>query len=164
MHALKLPIQRLARDEDGAALVEFALVFPVMLLFFAVTIEATRMMWSYQMAIEGVRDAGRYLARIAPVDICETGGSLAGYVGQLREIVEEDIEGNLLFPSLITVSSVTPSVACIDGTYRTDPAPVATVSAELTLEFPFGGIFGLFGAALSSVTTTVTDTARIYGQ
>lgn len=164
MHAMKLPIRRLARDEDGAALVEFALVFPVMLLFFAVTIEAARMMWSYQMAIEGVRDAGRYLARTAPVDICESGGSVAGYAGQLREIVEEDIEGNLLFPSLITVGSVTPSVACVSGTYRTDPAPVATVSAELTLEFPFGGIFGLFGDALSSVTTTVTDTARIYGQ
>ena len=145
-------------------LVEFALVFPVMLLFFAVIVESSRLMWSYQMAIEGVRDAGRYLARIAPVDICQTGGSVAGYTTSLRDIVEDDIGGDGLFPPLVTVNSVTPSVACVPGSYRTDPAPVATVSASLTITFPLGSIFGLFGSALTSVTTTVTDSARIYGQ
>ena len=154
---------RQARSEDGAVLVEFALVFPIMLLFFAVIVESSRMMLSYQMAIDGVRDAGRYLARIAPVDIC-SGGSVAGYATKMRDIVEEDIGGNALFPAMVTVNSVTPSVSCVSGSYRTDPAPVATVSANLTITFPLGSIFGLFGASLTSVTTTVSDSARIYGQ
>ena len=114
-------------------------------------------------AIEGVRDAGRYLARIAPVDICPS-GSVAGYATKLRDIIEDDIGGNGLFPPLVTVNSVTPSVACVPGSYRTDPAPIATVSASLTISFPLGSIFGLFGVALTSVTTTVADSARIYGQ
>ena len=38
------------------------------------------MFWSYQMAIGGVRDAARYLARVAPADICNTAGAtLDGY-------------------------------------------------------------------------------------
>ena len=65
---------------------------------------------------------------------------------------------------MVTVNSVTPSVSCVSGSYRTDPAPVATVSANLTITFPLGSIFGLFGASLTSVTTTVSDSARIYGQ
>ena len=157
-------LRRLARSEDGAILVEFALVFPIMLLFFAVIVESSRLLWSYQIAIEGVRDAGRYLARIAPVDICLTGGSVAGYTTALRDIVEDDIAGDGLFPPLVTLNSVTPSVSCVPGSYRTDPAPIATVSASLTITFPLGGIFGLFGSALISITTTVTDSARIYGQ
>jgi hypothetical protein len=160
---IPLWLVRLARSESGAVLVEFALVFPIMLLFFAVIVESSRLMWSYQMAIEGVRDAGRYLARIAPVDICPS-GSVAGYATTLRDIVEDDIAGGGLFPPLVTVNSVTPSVSCVAGSYRTDPAPIATVSASLTITFPLGSIFGLFGSALTSVTTTVTDSARIYGQ
>lgn len=156
--------RRLLRKEDGAVLVEFALVFPLMLLFFAVIVETSRLLWSYQMAIEGVRDAGRYLARVAPVDICSTGGSVAGYTAQLLDIVEDDIDGASVFPPLVTVNSVTPSVTCVSGTYRTNPAPVAAVSADITIQFPLGGIFGLFGGSLSSVTTTVADEARIYGQ
>lgn len=162
--SLRTMLRRLTRGQDGAALVEFMLVFPIMLLFFAVLVEATRLLWSYQMAVDGVRDAGRYLARIAPVEICLSGGSVAGLATVLRDIVEDDIGGNPLFPALVTVNSVTPSVACVAGSYRTNPAPIATVSAGLTLTFPLGGIFSLFGASLTSVTTTVTDSARIYGQ
>ena len=161
---MRRAIARLAGRDDGAVLVEFALVFPIMLLFFAVIAESSRLLWSYQMAIEGVRDAGRYLARIAPVDICLTGGSVTGYAAELKTIVEEDIGGGGLFPPMVTVNAVTPAVACVPGSYRTDPAPIASVSADLTITFPLGGIFGLFGSSLTSATTTVTDSSRIYGQ
>jgi Flp pilus assembly protein TadG len=159
----RVRFDRFARNDDGAVLVEFALVFPVMLLFFAVIIESSRMMWSYQMAIEGVRDAGRYVARIAPVDVC-SGGTMPDYSAMLKGIVESEIGANAIFPSQVTVNSVSQSVSCVPGSYRTSPAPVATVSADLTIAFPFGGIFGLFGASLSSVDTTVSDSARIFGQ
>src|SRR5687767_807230 len=63
-------LARLARNERGVALVEFAILLPILLLLFAVTIEGTRMMWSYQTAIAGVRDAARYLGRITPSNVC----------------------------------------------------------------------------------------------
>lgn len=156
--------KRFSSSEDGAVIVEFAIVLPVMLLFLALTIEASRMMWSYQTVIAGVRDAGRYLARITPADICSSGGSVATLSSTLKTIVEKDIGGNALFPSKVTVNSVSPSVSCVAGTYRVSPAPIGRVSANVTIQFPMGEFLSLFGDSLSSVTTNVTDESRIFGQ
>ena len=156
--------KRFATDEEGAIIVEFGIVLPVMLLLLALTIESARMMWSYQSVIAGVRDAGRYLARVTPADICDAGGSVSGMSATLKGMVEQDIGGNALFPSKVTVNSVSPSYSCVSGTYRVSPAPVAQVSANVTIQFPLGGILDLFGDEISSVTTTVADRSRIYGQ
>ncbi len=155
---------RFASNQSGAALVEFALVFPMMLLFFAFLMESGRMLWTYQTAVAGVRDAGRYLARIAPVDICLTGGSLSGYSASLQTIVENSLGGGNLFPSSVTINSVTPSIACHAGAYRTDPAPVATVSASMTVTFPLASVFTLFTGAPTTFTTSISDQARVFGQ
>ncbi len=156
--------QRFANDQSGAALVEFALVFPVMMLFFAFVMETGRILWTYQIAVSGVRDAGRYLARIAPIDICLTGGSLSGYSAGLMAIVEDDLGGSGLFPASVTINSVTPSIACHAGSYRTDPAPVATVSASMTVTLPLASMFTLFTSAPTTFTTTISDQVRVFGQ
>nr|WP_321253545.1 TadE/TadG family type IV pilus assembly protein [uncultured Ruegeria sp.] len=160
----RFPFKRFARNDDGAILVEFGLVMPVMLLLLAVTLESARLMWSYQSVIAGVRDASRYLSRVTPADICTSGGSVAGLTTTLKNIVEQDINGNNLFPSSVTVNSVTPSLSCVSGTYRMNPAPVGQVSANITIQFPLGGILTLFGSGATSVTTDVADTSRIFGQ
>lgn len=152
-----------ARDERGAALVEFAIILPMMLLLFAVIIEGSRMMISFQAAISGVRDATRYLSRVAPVDICSSGGSVAGYSTQLQTIVSQGISGNSVFPTAVTVNFVTPSFSCVAGTYRVSPAGVAQVTANVTITFPFAGLFPLTGGNLPQITTNVTDAARIFG-
>lgn len=156
------PIRRFLRDSDGAALVEFALVLPMMLLVFAVIVEGSRMLISYQSAIGSVRDATRYLARIVPTDICITGGSISAYDSQVGAIAGQNL-GGVSLPGSVTVQSVTSSLACISGGYRVDPAPVATVSATIAIAMPFSGIFTLNGGTLSTITTTVTDSARVFG-
>ena len=155
--------RRFACDQSGAALVEFALVFPLMLLFFAFVMETGRVLWTYQIAVSGVRDAGRYLARIAPIDICLTGGSLSGYATSLQAIVEDDLGGDGIFPASVTINSVAPSIACYAGSYRTDPAPVATVSASMTVTFPLASVFTLFTNAPTTFTTVITDQSRVFG-
>lgn len=152
-----------ARDESGVALVEFALVLPMMLVVFAVIIEGSRMMMSYESAISGVRDATRYLARIVDAGICSTGGSVSGYAGSLKTLVEHGATGSTIFAPSVTVGTVTPSYRCVTGTYRNGPVPVAQVTAQITVIFPFGGIFALVGGSQPTLTTTVTDQARIYG-
>lgn len=155
-----------ARREDGVALVEFAMVLPMMLLMFAVIVEGSRMMYAYQSAIGGVRDATRYLARVAPGDICSSGGSLAGYAPKLLSIVGQSTTGGVIFPAAVTVNSVTPSLACVGtaGAYRVSPVPVATVSAVVQIDLPFGGLLGFFGGqAATSIMTTVTDSAKVFG-
>ena len=155
-----------ARAEEGAALVEFAMVLPMMLLVFAVIIEGSRTMSAYQSAIGGVRDATRYLARVAPGNICATGGSVAGHTTKLLSIVGQSTTGGAFLPGAVTVQSVTPALACVGaaGTYRVSPAPVVTVSAVVRIDFPFGTLLSFFGGqAAGSVTTTVSDTAKVFG-
>jgi Flp pilus assembly protein TadG len=154
---------RFWRDESGVALVEFALVLPMMLVVFAVIIEGSRLMMSYESAISGVRDATRYLARTVDAGICSTGGSVTGYAASLKTLVEHGATGSTIFAPNVTVGTVTPSYRCVTGSYRNGPVPVAQVTAQITVLFPFGGIFTLVGGDLPTLTTTVTDQARVFG-
>ena len=156
-------IKHFINDCDGVALVEFAILLPMLLLVFAIMIEGSRLMWSYQSTISAVRDATRYLARIAPVDICSSGGSVAGYSGDLMTIITKNIDGDTVFPAGITVASVVPTLTCIPGAFRVNPAPVVQVTATITVTFIFGGVFNLNGGSLTSVTTTVSDQSKVYG-
>jgi Flp pilus assembly protein TadG len=156
-------LARFWRDEAGVAMIEFAVVLPMMLLVFAVIIEGSRMMLSYESAINGVRDATRYLARTAPADVCSSGASVAGYSSYLQTLVRQGVSGNSVFPSNVTVGTVTPSYRCVAGTYRGGSVPVAQVSANITVSFPFSGIFTLVGGSLPTLTTVVTDQARVFG-
>lgn len=151
------------KGDEGAVLVEFALMLPVMLLVFAVIIEGGRMMWSYQAAISGVRDAARYLARVAPQNICSSGGSVDAHQPQLLEIVRESITGDALFPASLAVTSVTPGLTCQAGSYRISPAPVVSVRANLTMTFPFAGVFELNGGSRATINTVITDQSRVFG-
>jgi Flp pilus assembly protein TadG len=154
--------RRFLRDSDGAVLVEFAMVLPMMLLVFAVIVEGSRMLMSYQSAMSSVRDATRYLARIVPTDICVTGASISAYDSQVNAIANQSL-GGVSLPGSVTVQGVTSSLACVSGGYRVDPAPVATVTATFAITMPFSGIFTLNGGSLGTITTSVTDTARVFG-
>ena len=123
MAIIKPILQMFLRNERGAALVEFAIILPMMLIIFAVIVEGSRMMISYQSAISGVRDATRYLSRAVPADVCTTGAPISGYTTQVQTIVGQSTTGNSVFPSYITINSVTPAYTCIVGTYRISPAP-----------------------------------------
>jgi Flp pilus assembly protein TadG len=155
-------IRRLASDSHGAAMVEFAISFPFMLLVFGMIVEGSRLMWDYQSAIAGVRDAARYVARVVPHDVCSTnpsGTSLAGYM-------PSSTNRAALFPSRVTVGAVTPVLDCRAGSgtaYRNDPAPVVMLSATVTISFPFGSLLSFAGQSFTNVTTVVTDESRIFG-
>ncbi|WP_051692685.1 TadE/TadG family type IV pilus assembly protein [Thioclava pacifica] len=157
-------LRRLWRDEDGAQLVEFALVLPILLLIFATIVEGGRMFLSYQTVIGGVRDASRYLARVTPRDICDDEDTFDGRDDDLTEIVENALTGESLLPSGITITGVTPSLTCTTGDFRFGTAPVVSVSAALSITFPFGGLFSLAtGQTPGTVSTNVADEHRAYG-
>jgi TadE-like protein len=164
-HSTANRIARFWRNQDGAALVEFAISLPLILILAFLTIESMRMFWSYQAAIAGVRDATRYLARVAPADLCTTGGSVSGYAAELEAIVETTITGTALFPAGVSVTSVTPSYNCITSLgLRQASVPVATVSANISISMPFSQVLRVVNAAPASVlNTTVSDQARVYG-
>lgn len=162
-HRLFALVDRFRKCQSGAALVEFALLLPILLLLFAVAIEGGRLLWSYQTVVAGVRDATRYVARVAPQNICSSGGTLAGFTTDVERIVRQSIDGDTLFPAGVTVTSVTPALTCTPGIYRVSPAGIVQVTADLTVTFPFAGIFTFSGQTLNTVTTSVADQSRIYG-
>jgi len=155
-------IARFRDDQRGAALVEFAMVLPIMLVFFGTTVEGARMMWSYQAAASGVRDASRYLAMVAPIDVCANANSVSGYADALEDIVMVSVSGATIYPGDITINSVTPS--CAQGTHTGLHFGVVEVTASITIDYPFGRIFTLVGnSALLGFTATVTDQHRVFG-
>ncbi|TMM54763.1 TadE/TadG family type IV pilus assembly protein [Sulfitobacter sabulilitoris] len=154
--------RRFVRGGDGAALAEFGMVAPVLLLIFAVVIDGGRIAWTYQSAAAGVRDAARMVARIAPDDLCP-GGSVAGFDTLVTDIVTQSITGNSIFPTGATIVDVVPSYRCLTG-YRVDPAAVVEVRAQIRIDYLWGGVTGLFGTALGPLDTEVFDQSRVFGR
>ncbi len=152
-----------AKEEDGLALVEFGIALPIMVLIFGVAIEGGRTMMAYQAAISGVRDATRYLARAVPSDICEPTVPVPAYLDDLTAIVSRAAQQNTVFPTGVSIGAVTVTYTCFAGTYRTDPAAVATVTAPVSMPYPFGGVFTLWGQPAPTMSTSVTDSARVFG-
>lgn len=160
---MRTSFHRFRRCEDGAALVEFSLLLPIFLLMFALAVEGSRTFWAYQTAIAGVRDAARFVSRSASATLCEDAGTLNSYTNKVTEIVAKTVRGDSLFPSSISVSSVTPTLTCVTGNYAMGTVPVAKITAVLDINYPFSGVFGYIGVTLGDVSTTVTDRSRIYG-
>ncbi len=160
---LRISLRRLANDDRGAALVEFGLLLPTLLLFFALVIEGSRTFWSYQAVIAGVRDATRFVGRAEASTVCTAGGSVARWTTKVTQIVRETADGGSIFPGSIAVGSVTPTLRCVAGGYRIAQVPVVTVTANLTITYPFAGLFELAGVALGTARTSVADSTRVYG-
>ena len=126
MKVLRRISRKFARNDEGAVLVEFALVMPVMLLFFAATVESARMFWAFQQTISGVRDASRFFGRAANLDICpSTAAKLAPWATTLQGIVQNKYQpvgssGSpvTVFGGSVTVVSVVPTVNCINDSGR----------------------------------------------
>ena len=155
-------LRRFGREDSGVALVEFALALPLMLVLFATTLDGGRMLWSYQKAVSGVRDATRHLARTAGTDLCP-GGDLASHAPALLRIVRNSVAGQDITPSGVTIVSVVPTLSCPTGTWRNGQVEIATVTATLRITMPFSEVFRLVGGSLGTFDATVTDQTRIFG-
>ena len=162
-------IRKVRRSQSGAALVEFGISLPLILILAFGMIESMRLLWSFQAAVAGVRDAARYVARAAPSDICTNGGTLATWESDLQrplfEVVNTSITGAAIFPAGITLTGVTANHVCRSGLdLRQDEVPVATVTASLTMQFPMTAVFRLAGGdGWGTIRTEIAEETRIYG-
>ena len=163
MHTPRL-LRRLARHDRGVALVEFAMVLPILLLLFAVIVEGGRLMWSYQSVITGVRDAARYIGRVTGSDICVTGGGLnADHVEHAEDLIlDAGVAGevDVLEANIRVFLEPCPTAR---GPYRVPQVAIATVEVDVVIRFPLAGVFTLVGGELGTITTTVSDQTRVFG-
>ncbi|MFW5678922.1 MAG: TadE/TadG family type IV pilus assembly protein [Pseudomonadota bacterium] len=149
MHA-----RRLWHNERGAALVEFTIVLPLLLLLFALVVEAGNVLREHQMATQGVRDAVRYLSRVPDPSATEARD-------EARLLAERvSLQGT-------TIVMAAPVIADVDASTLRGPAttPVITVTASVDVPVPLiGPILRLFGGTAPTILSfTVVDQARHYG-
>lgn len=161
-----------AKEQSGAAMVEFAIALPILLLVLAIIIEGTRFAYAHQAAASGLRDASRYVSRVAAQDPCDTVDQAAANTAlqtqfgtRVSEIVQYRMgtQGETVLPGGITVTSVTPSLICKTVDYNGNGISVVEVTATLNVQLIFGGVFGIFNERRDGFTTSISDQSRIFG-
>ncbi|NOD48152.1 MULTISPECIES: TadE/TadG family type IV pilus assembly protein [unclassified Ruegeria] len=154
---------RFRNDQSGAALVEFAILLPILLVTFALIVEGGRIFWSYQNAITGVRDTARYVGRIAPSDMCTASPSAA--IGDFQAAVSNTLTSLSTTDIAVGLDSLSLECVGLTGEYRVSPTPVAVLTASLTISnLPFTPLFQLVGgSATAQIQTTITDRSRVFG-
>lgn len=77
MSVLVNKLRKLFRRDDGTQMIEFAIVFPVLLLLFAGTAELGRLFYRYTSLAKATRGSARYLSLVKDTDwnaaTCQTG-------------------------------------------------------------------------------------------
>lgn len=121
------------KAKRGAALVEFSLVAPLLVFMMCGLAEFACIMRQYHIMEKGVRDAGRYLARVPMTGCTLNGGSVA--LAQNLALTGRTASGSYLLPTWTNAGTVTVAVAqCVDnssGGYRgRDDMPVIEVTAD----------------------------------
>lgn len=165
-------LHRFRHRQDGTALVEFAISLPLILVVSYGTIDSMRLFWTYQAAVAGVRDAARYVARVAPDDICTSGAVLADELAARgvapATIIDSTIDGGALYTGGVTISNVSATLLdCTNWTalgLRQAEVPVVRVSADLSIVMPFTEVLTLVGGeGFGTLTTTIIEDARVFG-
>lgn len=125
--------QSFFKAKRGAALVEFSLVVPLLVFLMCGLAEFALIMRQYHIMEKGVRDAGRYLARV-PMAGCTLNGAAVTKAQNLA-LTGRTASGSFLLPTWNDPATVSVTVAqCFDnsgGAYRgRDDMPVIEVTAN----------------------------------
>ena len=165
-------------NRSGAAMVEFAICVPILLLIIAIIIEGTRITWTHQAAASGVRDAARYFARTTASNICDVSGAENQFniddaddnqaVAQrivTRRLFEQDtvVPSDAILPGSTDATAFSPQIECMSVAGIAGDVPVVKVGVSVSIDFPMGGAFALFGKRLDSLTTVISDESRVFG-
>ena len=126
-------LPRFFKAREGAALVEFTLVAPLLILLMCGMAEFSNAMRQYHVMEKGVRDAGRYLARV-PMSGCTISGAATTEAKNLA-ITGRISSGAALLPNWTDPATVTVSVSdCFNnagGAYRGHAViPIIQVTAN----------------------------------
>lgn len=159
-------LRRFRDDTSGLALLEFAICLPLTLLVFATIVEGGRMMWSFQAAVAGVRDATRYVSRTTPADICGNPGNFDDQKTKLTAIVQNRLGTDTsILPVRVTVLDVSAVLQTPCPTtstpLRISPTPIVAVTAQVRIEHPWSSFFD--GALGTETDVAISDEARVYG-
>lgn len=146
---------RFCKDRKGAAVIEFALVAPLLIFLMCGMAEFANAMRQYHVMEKGVRDAGRYLARV-PMTGCAVGANATTAARNLA-VTGRVSGGTALLPNWDNVNSVAVSVAqCVDNsasTYR-GHAQVPVIQVRATAPYADLGLLTIIGVGAITLEAT----------
>jgi Flp pilus assembly protein TadG len=128
---------RLGLNARGVALIEFAIILPLLLLIFTGLIEYGRMMWHYDALAKATRDAARHLSMI-----------------KRESLNDEATSNNSILRRIIIVAAANSGLNTAGLQINPSCAPsctgteVSTVKVEVISPFTIGGWVPVFGAAI----------------
>jgi Flp pilus assembly protein TadG len=155
-------LQSLWRDRDGSALIEGALVVPILCMLLFGVFEFSWLFYQQHLISTGIRDAARYLARTAsPNDVTiqtdaknlATTGAIDGDTARVSGWWTHDVD--------ITYASVDNPVGFNGSTPFRGGAVIQSVTVSTTFAVPSLGFFGLLG--LKPPAFTISHQERIIG-
>jgi Flp pilus assembly protein TadG len=154
--------QSLWRDSEGSALIEGAILLPLLLTFVLGVFEFSWLFDQQHLISTGIHDAARYLARSAnPNDttiqkdakILATTGAIDGNVPRVKGWTVRDIN--------ITFASVDNPIDAKGVTRFRGGSVIQSVTVSTTFTVPSLGFFGILG--LKPPAFTVSHQERVIG-
>ena len=138
------PIRRVG-SESGAVLIEFALVFPLLLLVTLGIVDFGLLFQRYEVLTNAAREG----ARVAV---------LPGYSSaDVEDRVEQYLQATSLSGTTVTTTVAAPATVDLGASCIT----VIAVTVSFDHDFAFvGGIMSYFGSSMATKTLTATSTMR----
>ena len=155
-------LQSLWRNGDGSALIEGAIVVPLLLILVLGVFEFSWLIDQQHLISAGIHDAARYIARSAnPNDLTiqkhaknlATTGAIDGDTARVRGWTARDVS--------ISYSSVENPVDVNGSTTFRGGAVIRSVTVSTTFTVPSLGFFGFLG--LKPPALTVSHQERVIG-
>jgi Flp pilus assembly protein TadG len=143
------------KAKRGAALVEFSLVAPLLIFLMCGMAEFALVMRQYHIMEKGVRDAGRYLARV-PMTGCALNGA-AVVRAQNLALTGRTASGAFLLPTWTDASTVTVTVVqCVNNTSGAYRGRANMPVIEVTADAPYADLGMLSIIGLGSIDLQVS--------
>lgn len=145
----------LLRDQEGAALIEFTLLAPLLLSLVLGIAEFGRFFYQYQMVLEGLRDAGRYLARLDANDATnQSNAANLATTGTIDGTGDDRVDG-------WAAADVAFSVIDVDNTAGTYRGPAEIEVIEVTTTFDYEDVGFLSALGLESISIDAAHQQRV---
>jgi Flp pilus assembly protein TadG len=140
-HRVHNGARRMLRNQSGSALIEFTIMAPLLLSLVLGISEFGRFLYQYQMVLEGLRDAGRYLGRLDANDATnQSNAANLATTGTIDGSGEPRVDG-------WEAGDIDFSVTDVDNTagiYR-GPAEIEVIEVTTTFDYADVGFLSALG-------------------
>jgi len=156
-------LKRLRTDRSGAALIEFTLVAPLLLLVGLGIFEFGNVLYGHHLVNTGVHDAARYLARVDDPTASEAAAkqlAVYGQIGGSAKRVSWWGTGDVS----VSLTSIPNPIDVVTGAraYR-GPDPIRTVRVSTTATYPGLGFLAYLGLG-SALTFSLYHEERVISE